>query len=67
MRTTIEIDDELLQEAMAVTGTKQKRRVVELALREVIRQQRVQRLVKRLGKTPLSLALSDLRRMREDD
>jgi Arc/MetJ family transcription regulator len=35
MRTTVEIDDQLLQEAMATTGTKKKRQLIELALHEV--------------------------------
>ena len=38
MRTTVEIDEKLLQEAIAATGTKKKRQLIELALQEVIRQ-----------------------------
>jgi Arc/MetJ family transcription regulator len=37
MRTNIEIDDELLKEAMAATGQTTKRATVEEALRAVIR------------------------------
>jgi Arc/MetJ family transcription regulator len=37
MRTNIEIDDELLKEAMAATGQITKRATVEEALRTVIR------------------------------
>ncbi len=66
-RTTIELDEKLLQEAMAATGTKKKRQLIELALQEVIRQQRIERLRQRLGKTPLMLTVEDLRRMRADD
>ena len=36
MRTNIEIDDELLREAMAATGQKTKRATVEEALRYVV-------------------------------
>jgi Arc/MetJ family transcription regulator len=36
MRTNIEIDDELMQEAMTLAGTKSKRETVELALRELV-------------------------------
>jgi len=67
MRTTVEIDDRLLQEAMVATGTKKKRQLIELALREVIRQQRIDRLIRRLGTTPLTITATDLRRMRADD
>jgi Arc/MetJ family transcription regulator len=37
MRTNIEIDDELLAEAMALTGEPTKRATVEAALRTLIR------------------------------
>lgn len=67
MRTTIELDEKLLQEAMIATGRKKKRQIIELALQEVVRQQRLERLRRRLGKTPLTLTVEDLRRMRADD
>lgn len=67
MRTTIELDEKLLQEAMTATGRKKKRQIIELALQEVVRQQRLERLRRRLGKTPLALTVEDLRRMRADD
>jgi Arc/MetJ family transcription regulator len=40
MRTNIEIDDELLAEAMAATGESTKRATVEAALRTVVRLKR---------------------------
>jgi Arc/MetJ family transcription regulator len=40
MRTTIEIDDTLLAEAMAATGLPTKREVVEAGLRLLARQKR---------------------------
>jgi Arc/MetJ family transcription regulator len=40
MRTTIEIDDTLLAEAMAATGLRAKRKVVEAGLRLLARQKR---------------------------
>jgi Arc/MetJ family transcription regulator len=40
MRTNIEIDDELLDEAMAATGMATKRATVEEALRQVVNQKR---------------------------
>ena len=67
MRTTIEIDEGLLREAMAVTGTKKKRQCIELALQEVVRQKRLERLLQRLGKTTLTIDTDDLDRMRSDD
>ncbi|MGA0545598.1 type II toxin-antitoxin system VapB family antitoxin [Brevundimonas sp. VNH65] len=40
MRTNIVIDDALMAEAQAVTGSKTKRETVDLALRALIRLQR---------------------------
>ena len=40
MRTNIEIDDALLAEAMAATGLKTKRKVVEAGLRLLARHKR---------------------------
>lgn len=40
MRTNIDIDDALLAEAMAATGLRTKRRVVEAGLRLLARQRR---------------------------
>ena len=40
MRTNIEIDDELLREAMVATGQTTKRATVEEALRSVVRLRR---------------------------
>jgi Arc/MetJ family transcription regulator len=43
MRTNIEIDDELLRDAMEATGQTTKRAVVEEALRRVVRYHRQKR------------------------
>ncbi|MGH6901684.1 MAG: type II toxin-antitoxin system VapB family antitoxin, partial [Geminicoccaceae bacterium] len=40
MRTNIEIDDRLLAEAMAATGLRTKRKVVDAGLRLLVRQKR---------------------------
>ncbi len=49
MRTNIVLDDELVAEAMAATGAKTKREVVEIALRELLYKTRQQRLSKLKG------------------
>ena len=67
MRTTVEIDDQLLHKAMIETGAKKKRQLIEQALQEVIRQRKIDRLIRRLGATPLALTAKDLQRMRSDD
>jgi Arc/MetJ family transcription regulator len=51
MRTNIDIDDDLMREALTLTGLPTKRSVVEEALRQLIalnRQQNVRRLRGRL-------------------
>lgn len=53
MRTTVDIDDKLLKEAKAILHTKTKRELIERSLQEIIRQEHVQRLIGRLGKTPM--------------
>jgi Arc/MetJ family transcription regulator len=40
MRTNIEIDDAVLQEAQALTGMRTKRETVDLALRELVARHR---------------------------
>jgi Arc/MetJ family transcription regulator len=40
MRTNIEIDDGVLQEAQELTGTRTKRETVDLALRELVSRHR---------------------------
>ena len=48
-KTTLYLNEGLLQEAMLYAGTQKKTRVVETALQEYVRQQRVLRFVDDLG------------------
>ena len=66
VRTTEELDENLLQDAMAATDVKKKRQILELALREIVRQRRLERLRQRLGKTPLTITTEDLQQMRAE-
>lgn len=49
MRTNIELDDELLAEAMKATGLPTKRATVEEALRLIVRQHRQHRALEELA------------------
>ena len=49
MRTNIEIDDRLLEEAMAATGLKTKKATVEEALRGLVAQRRRQKAFESLA------------------
>ena len=65
MRRTVVIDDELLEEARRVLGTKGVRDTVEAGLREAIRRRRLEELRRSLGKVELALTPEDLARLRD--
>ena len=50
MRTNIEIDDELIQKALRLSGLKTKRAVVEAGLRVLIRIREQEEILKLAGK-----------------
>jgi Arc/MetJ family transcription regulator len=62
MRTNIEIDDELVQEALRVSGLKTKRAAVEAGLRALIRLNRQKKILDLAGKVRWE---GDLDRSRE--
>jgi Arc/MetJ family transcription regulator len=62
MRTNIELDDELLAEAMAATGLPTKRATVEEALRLVVQQHRQRCALKDLAKLGWEGDLDAMRR-----
>ena len=65
MRRTVVIDDNLLEEARRVLGTKGIRDTVEVGLREAIRRYRLQELRRSLGKIDLDLTSEELGRLRD--
>jgi Arc/MetJ family transcription regulator len=65
MRTTIDIDEELLREAQRVTGIKKKRELVHEALREIVRKRKLRQLKGSLGRFDLDLDLKKLRELRK--
>ncbi|MGH9291628.1 MAG: type II toxin-antitoxin system VapB family antitoxin [Acidimicrobiales bacterium] len=52
MRTTLALDDELLAEAQALTGTSAKSTVVRLALQALIERESARRLARLGGSEP---------------
>lgn len=54
MRTNIELDDQLVSEAMALTGAKTKREVVHLALGELVRLRKKKDLADLAGRVRLA-------------
>jgi Arc/MetJ family transcription regulator len=67
MRTLIDIDEAVLEEAMRLTKTRTKKEVVNLSLRELVRRKRIERLKSKLGKMDLDIDHRSLERMRNDD
>ena len=64
MRTNIEIDDALMEEAQKVSGLRTKKQTVEEALRLMIRLRRQQEVDKAFGKYPWRGNLARSRRGR---
>ena len=64
MKTTLDLPEELLDEAMKVTGSGTKAGVIILALRELIGKSNLTDLKKYRGKIDLDIGLKDLRATR---
>jgi Arc/MetJ family transcription regulator len=66
MKTTVDVPEDELQEAMRHTGAKTKREAVVIALVELNRRRRLQKLAERFGSLPDFMTQAELRRMREE-
>ena len=66
MKTTVEIDDNLIREAMKALRVKTKREAIETGLREIVRRKNLAALRKELGTFDLDLNLDELERLRGD-
>ena len=62
MRTNIVIDDELMDEALRVSGVKTKREAVELGLKSLIRLKKQERIKDFRGKLKWEADLETMRR-----
>jgi len=67
MRTTINIDKILLEEALKLSNVRTKKELIDLSLKEFVRGRHLEKLKNRLGKYDLSLDLSSLDEMRKDE
>ena len=66
MRTTMEIDDKLMKQALALTNARTKKELIHRSLEALIRQQRIERLLGKLGRFPLELTPRRLTKLRTD-
>jgi Arc/MetJ family transcription regulator len=65
-RTTMVIDEELLEEARRLSGARTNREAVERALREMLVRLRRREMVSHAGTVEIGITQADLRAMRED-
>lgn len=65
-RTTMVIDEDLLDEARRLSGARTKREAVETALREMLMRLRRREMASHAGTVELAITQDDLRAMRED-
>ncbi|MBU0987952.1 MAG: type II toxin-antitoxin system VapB family antitoxin [Proteobacteria bacterium] len=61
MRTTLDLPENLLDEAMKVTHIKTKTKVIVVALEELIRKSKISELKKYKGKVDLGIDLNTIR------
>jgi Arc/MetJ family transcription regulator len=67
MRTTVEIDPELLAEAMRLCDARTKKEVITASLAEFVRRRRIDELKDMAGMMDLDLDLDRLSRLRADE
>ena len=67
MKTTVVIDEKLLDEAVRAIGAKSKREAIEAGLRELVKRVHREALRRELGTFDLDLTLEDLERLRHAD
>ena len=67
MRSTLEIPDNLMSDAQALSGLRTKKETVIAALDEFVRKRRLDGLRARLGRGNFDLTHEDLERMRADE
>ncbi|UCC39622.1 MAG: type II toxin-antitoxin system VapB family antitoxin [Candidatus Aminicenantes bacterium] len=65
-KTTVEIDEKLLEKAMQLSGAKTKKSAIEYGLRELIKSINRNLFKKELGTFNLDLTSEDLDEMRKD-
>ena len=67
MRTTIDINESLVEKVKKLLGVKTKKDAVEYSLEFLIREKQRERLRKKIGKADLDLTLDELEKMRKEN
>jgi hypothetical protein len=61
MRTTLDLPEELLEEAMAITHITKKTELIKIAIQNLIQKEKIKNLKKYFGKVDLGIDLNVLR------
>ncbi|MBE0478863.1 type II toxin-antitoxin system VapB family antitoxin [Candidatus Aerophobetes bacterium] len=67
MRSTIDIDEQLLREAQKLTSIRTKKELINLSLRELIRKKKREHLASLFGSCIVDITLEDLEKFRENE
>ena len=68
MRTTLDLNKSLIEEALRLTGTKTKKAVIEAGLRELIHAEKVNLFINARGSiSDLIITADDVRRWRDQE
>ena len=62
MRTTLDLPEDLVEEAMQITKSKTKTEVIRLALENIIKQEQYSKLLNYHGKIDLEINIDELRK-----
>jgi Arc/MetJ family transcription regulator len=65
-KTTVIINDKLLESAIEATGAKSKREAIEMGLKELVHRKNVEALRRELGSFDLDLTLEKLDELRKE-
>ncbi|MBM4339537.1 MAG: type II toxin-antitoxin system VapB family antitoxin [Deltaproteobacteria bacterium] len=67
MRTTLDIDAELIEKVVKTTGANSKKKAIEIAMKEYLRLKRRKELSDLIGNyEQFTVTLKDLKKMRKD-
>ena len=64
MRTTVDVDDKLMEEALSITHAGTKKAVIEQALRELVNAHKREALIAMIGSGVIDMTLEELKELR---
>jgi len=67
VRTTVDLDEELVREVMDLLGVKTKRQAIRRSLEALVQQKKRERLRTKLGNLDLDLSLEELKWIRQHE